>query len=527
MTSTMTLDPFVVEVIRHGLAAAAEEMSLVVTRSARSPLLREAGDLSSAITDAAGGLVGQGRDIPIHLGAMAYTVPELLRVVPVVTLTEGDVLIYNLGSLGGNHLNDVKVVRPVFVDGAIVAFAISLAHWPDIGGTWPGSYYAKAIDTYQEALRIPPVLIATRDGVCTPVLQILKHNVRDPEAGEGDLLGQIAATKAGEKRILELCRQHGTETFVAALARLHDLSEIEMRHAIRDLPDGTYVGEDFLDDGDADGKPARIHVEITIKGDEATFDLSGSSDRVSNFCNTTPFIARSAVAYAARIMSGRDMQQNAGALRPLTILTRPGSIFEPGWTAPVAAGNHETSMRIVDAVFRAMEGVIPEHLAAGGATTAAVLFFAEPRPDGSWKMLYEVHAGGEGARHNRAGAAASRVHLSNTSNTPVEVVEANYQVRVEQQAIRRGSGGAGRYPGGDGVVRVYRVLAPSMHLTTCIERMLIPPFGMKGGAAGATCKISLTRGGQAITIDGKSNLVLQRDDVITIETCGGGGFGAA
>jgi N-methylhydantoinase B len=523
----MKLDPFAVEVIRHGLSAAAEEMSLVMTRSARSPLLREAGDLSSAITDAKGDLVGQGRDIPIHLGAMAYTVPELLKVLPVESLNDGDVLIYNLGALGGNHLNDVKVVRPVFVDGNIVAFAISLAHWPDIGGTWPGSYFAKAIDTFQEAMRIPPVLIATAEGVSAPIMQLLKANVRDPQACEGDLLGQIAATKAGEKRIVELCRQHGKDAFVAALTRLHDLSEIEMREAIRALPDGVYEGEDYLDDGGAGGEPARIHVKITIAGDEATFDLSGSADRVSNFCNTTPFIARSAVAYSARIMSGRDMQQNAGALRPLTIITRLGSILEPGWTAAVAAGNHETSMRIVDAIFRAMQDAIPERLSAGGATTAGVLFFAEPRSDGSWKMLYEVHGGGEGARHNRDGVSATRVHLANTSNTPAEVIEANYRIRVEQQSIRRESGGVGNYRGGDGVVRSYRVLAPSMHLTTCIERMVIPPFGMQGGKPGQTCRVSLIRGGTNVEIDGKSNLVLQQDDLVTIESCGGGGYGAA
>jgi N-methylhydantoinase B len=523
----MKLDPFAVEVIRHGLSAAAEEMSLVMTRSARSPLLREAGDLSSAITDAKGDLVGQGRDIPIHLGAMAYTVPELLKVLSVGDLNDGDVLIYNLGALGGNHLNDVKVVRPVFVDGNIVAFAISLAHWPDIGGTWPGSYFAKAIDTFQEAMRIPPVLIATADGVSASIMQLLKANVRDPQACEGDLLGQIAATKAGEKRIVELCRQHGKDIFVATLTRLHDLSEIEMREAIRALPDGVYEGEDYLDDGGAGGEPARIHAKITIAGDEATFDLSGSSDRVSNFCNTTPFIARSAVAYSARIMSGRDMQQNAGALRPLTIITRPGSILEPGWTAAVAAGNHETSMRIVDAIFRAMQDAIPERLSAGGATTAGVLFFAEPRSDGSWNMLYEVHGGGEGARYDRDGVSATRVHLANTSNTPAEVIEANYRIRVEQQSIRRESGGVGKYRGGDGVVRSYRILAPSMHLTTCIERMVIPPFGMQGGTPGQTCRISLIRGGTNVEIDGKSNLVLQQDDLVTIESCGGGGYGAA
>lgn len=523
----MTLDPFAVEVIRHGLSAAAEEMSLVMTRSARSPLLREAGDLSSAITDAQGELVGQGRDIPVHLGAMAYTVRELLKVVPAATLKQGDVLIYNLGALGGNHLNDVKVVRPVFFEGDIVAFAVSLAHWPDIGGTWPGSYLAKAIDTFQEALRIPPIRVATADGVSDAVVQFLKVNVRDPESCEGDLLGQIACTLAGEKRILELCARHGRDIFVATLSRLHDLSEAEMREAILALPDGTYEGEDFLDDGGPSDEPARVHVKIVIKGDEATFDLSGSCDRVSNFCNTTSFIARSAVAYSARIMSGRDMQQNGGALRPLTIITREGSIFEPGLTAPVAAGNHETSLRIVDAIFLAMKHVIPERLSAGGATTSGMLSFSEPRADGSWKMLYEVHAGGEGARHDRNGCSATRVHLTNTSNTPAEVIEASYNIRVEKQAIRWGSGGGGKYHGGDGVVRRYRVLAPSMHLTSCVERKLIPPFGLSGGEPGEGGRLTLLRNGVTTELDGKLNLVLQKDDVVTVEMCGGGGFGPA
>jgi N-methylhydantoinase B len=521
-----TLDPFVVEVIRHGLAAAAEEMSLVMTRSARSPLLREAGDLSSAITDAGGGLVGQGKDIPIHLGAMAYTVRELLKRCPAETLREGDSLIYNLGALGGNHLNDVKVARPVFVGGRLVAFALSLAHWPDVGGTWPGSYFAKAVDTFQEAIRIPPMPITTAAGLNQPVLDFILANVRDPVSCEGDLLAQIAATQAAERRIQELCAKHGTQTFLDAMERLYDLSEAEMRAAILDIPDGVYEGEDFLDDGNADGSPARIHVRIDIRGDEAVFDLSGSADRVANFCNTTPFIARSAVAYAARIISGKDMQQNAGALRPLTIITRPGSIFEPGWDAPVAAGNHETSMRIVDAVFRAMEAVIPERLSAGGPATSGLMAFAEPRPGQPWRMLYEVHGGGEGARHDRDGCPATRVHLTNTSNTPVEVIEANYAIRVEQQSIRRGSGGAGVHRGGDGIVRSYRVLAPEMWLTTCVERMTQAPYGLCGGANGLPFRITLERNGVVQALAGKANLLLQEGDLVTLEACGGGGFGA-
>jgi len=521
-----TLDPFVVEVIRHGLSAAAEEMSLVMTRSARSPLLREAGDLSSAITDAEGGLVGQGKDIPIHLGAMAYTVRELLKLCPAASLKEGDALIYNLGALGGNHLNDVKVARPVFVGGRLVAFALSLAHWPDVGGTWPGSYLAQAVDTFQEAIRIPPMPIASAAGLNQPVLDFILANVRDPVSCEGDLKAQIAATQAAERRIRELCAQHGTQVFLDAMVRLHDLSEAEMRAAILDIPDGTYEGEDFLDDGNADGSPARIHARIDIRGDEATIDLSGSADRVANFCNTTPFIARSAAAYAARIMSGREMQQNAGALRPLTIITRPGSILEPGWNAAVAAGNHETSMRIVDAMFRAMENIIPERLSAGGPATSGLLAFAEPRPDQSWRMLYEVHGGGEGARHDRDGCPATRVHLTNTSNTPAEVIEANYAIRIEQQSIRRGSGGAGRHKGGDGIVRSYRVLAPSMWLTTCVERTRMAPFGLQGGEPGAPYRITLERDGERTILSGKANLLLRQGDLVTLEGSGGGGYGS-
>ena len=522
-----TLDPFVVEVIRHGLSAAAEEMSLVMTRSARSPLLREAGDLSSAITDAEGGLVGQGKDIPIHLGAMAYTVRELLKLCPAASLKEGDALIYNIGALGGNHLNDVKVARPVFVGGRLVAFALSLAHWPDVGGTWPGSYLAQAVDTFQEAIRIPPMPIASAAGLNQPVLDFILANVRDPVSCEGDLKAQIAATQAAERRIRELCAQHGTQVFLDAMVRLHDLSEAEMRAAILDIPDGTYEGEDFLDDGNADGSPARIHARIDIQGDEATIDLSGSADRVANFCNTTPFIARSAAAYAARIMSGREMQQNAGALRPLTIITRPGSILEPGWNAAVAAGNHETSMRIVDAMFRAMENIIPERLSAGGPATSGLLAFAEPRPDQSWRMLYEVHGGGEGARHDRDGCPATRVHLTNTSNTPAEVIEANYAIRIEQQSIRRGSGGAGRHKGGDGIVRSYRVLAPSMWLTTCVERTRMAPFGLQGGEPGAPYRITLERDGERTILSGKANLLLRQGDLVTLEGSGGGGYGSS
>jgi len=220
------------------------------------------------------------------------------------------------------------------------------------------------------------------------------------------------------------------------------------------------------------------------------------------------------------------MQQNAGALRPLTIITRPGSILDPGWDAAVAAGNHETSMRIVDAVIRAMEPVIPHRLSAGGPTTSGLLAFAEPRHGGGWRLLYEVHGGGEGARHDRPGSPATRVHMTNTSNTPAEMLEATYALRVERQSIRRGAGGDGLHRGG-GVIRAYRVLAPRMLLTTCVERIRVPPYGLCGGAPGLPFRITLQRDGALSELPGKANLELRAGDLVTIESCGGGGYGPA
>ena len=521
------LDPFLVEVIRHGLTAAAEEMSLVVMRSARSPLLREAGDLSSTLTDHAGELIAQGKDIPVHLGVMAYTVKQFLGVVAPERLQPGDGWVLNHPEIGGNHLPDVKLIRPIFRDERLIAFSVSLAHWADIGGAWPGSYFADAFDGIQEGLRIPPLRVFTRDGVDEEKMAIIMANVRGPVERRGDLMAQMAATRAAEKRVHELCDTHGVETVGRTIGRLHDLSEREMRDALRELPDGVYDGEDFIDSGGPGNGPAAVRVRITIHDDEATFDFTGSDDAVSNYNNTTPNVVRSAVAYAARVISARDMQPNGGCLRPLTVITRPGSLLEPSTDRPIVGGNHETSQRVVDAIFRAFEHDLPERISAAGPGTVGGLFISERTADGGWKAHYEVHGGGEGARFDRDGCDATRVHLVNTMNTPVEVIEANYAIQVERQALRRGSGGAGQFHGGDGLVREYRMLAPDMVLTTCVDRMVVPPHGIRGGEDGKPFELRIVRavdGGES-TLPGRCNLALQPGDRIIIETSGGGGYG--
>jgi N-methylhydantoinase B len=521
-------DPFTVEVIRNALTAIAEEMSLIIMRSARSPLLREAGDLSSALTDATGGLVAQGRDIPAHLGIMGSTVTEFLKRVPAHRLQPGDVWFLNLPEVGGNHLPDVKAIRPVFAEGRLQAFAVSLAHWADIGGARPGSYVPDALDTWQEGLRISPLRLFTADGPDHEKLDLVIANVRGGPEREGDILAQMASTRSAEARLQELFDRYSAAKVQEAIVNLHDQSEGEMRAAISALPDGVYEGEDFLDHDGIGNSPIAVRVKITVKGDEAVFDFSNTDDAARGPLNATPFTAAASVFYAMKAIAGPDIQPNAGCARPLTIITRPGSLLNPPRERPVVGGNHETSQRIVDAIFKALEPAVPARLSAGGSTTSGLLLFSGTDPrTGRWVTLYEVHGGGEGARIDRDGWPAVRAHMSNVMNTPAEIIEAFYPIRIERQTLRRGSGGEGLHRGGDGQVRCYRIMGPEMTMTSMVERCDVPPFGLQGGWPGKPFRIELVKAsGETTAVSGKTHIRLRRDDRVVIETSGGGGYGA-
>ncbi len=520
------VDPVTLEVIRNALTATAEEMSLVVMRSARSPLLREAGDLSSALTDADGHLIAQGRDIPMHMGVMSFTVREFLKRVPRERLAPGDVWFLNLPEVGGNHLPDVKAIRPVFVEGAIQAFAVNLAHWADIGGAVPGSYVADATDAWQEGLRIPPFRLFSADGPDREKLDMVLANVRGAAEREGDILAQMASTRAAEERIHQLFVEHGTGTVTAAIAAIHDRAEAQMRTALSAIPDGTYEGEDWLDDDAGGGGPVPVRVRVTVEGDHARFDFSDSGDATRGPVNTTPFIAAASVFYVVKTLFGPDIQPSGGCYRPFEIITRPGSLLDPGLDKPVVGGNHETSQRVADAVFRAFEAVAPKLLSAGGPTTSGLILFGGRRADGVWTTLYETHGGGEGARHNRDGAPVIRVHMSNVMNTPAEIIEAEYPIRIDSQRLRGDSGGDGAHKGGEGLHREYRILCDDMSVTSMFERRVVPPYGLQGGENGAPFRVTIRKAdGSESDMPGKANIRLQPGDVVVVDSCGGGGYG--
>ncbi len=519
------MDPVTLEVVRHAVFSIAEEMRVILMRSARSPVLKEAGDLSCALTDARGQLIAQGRDIPIHLGVMAFTVEEFLRRVPASTLQEGDVYFTNHPEVGGNHLPDVKAIMPVFYQGRLAAFAINLAHWPDVGGARRGSYVATARDRYAEGLCIPPVPLFVRGEPNEPMLEMVLSNVRGREERRGDILAQFASNAVAAARLREAFDRFGVDVVTGCMDRFLDESETMMREEIAKLPPGEYTGEDWLDDDGIEDAPRKIAVRIRVEGDTLHADFEGTALETPGPLNATRFVTASAVFYTARALLGPEIPANAGCYRPFVIRIPDGSILNPGPDAPRVGGNHETSQRVVDAVLRALAPILPDRIVAGGPGTSGLVMLSGRRGDGRPFILYEVHGGGEGASAGRDGTNAVRVHMSNVMNTPIEVIESEYPLRVECCELRQDSGGRGRHRGGLGLRRAYRLLCERGELSTMIERVRIPPWGAFGGEDGVPFRVVCERSGQRDPVRGKENRDLRQGDLVMVESCGGGGYG--
>jgi N-methylhydantoinase B len=520
------LHPATLEAIRHGTLAIAEEMRFDLMRAARSPVLREAGDLSCALTDAAGMTVAQGNDIPMHLGVMGFTVATFLERRAASELRPGDVYFVNHPAVGGNHLPDVKALRPVFDGDRLWAFAVALAHWPDVGGSLPGSYVPDARELQQEGLILSPVRLFDADGECREALELVLANVRGSEERAVDIHAQAAATELAERRLKELAELHGVGTVTAGWRELQRESELRVRRALAELEDGVYEGEDALDGDGIDAGPVRISCRLTIEGERAAFDYTGSADQTAGPVNTTRFITAASTQYVVKAVLAPAAAPNAGLLRPVDVVTRAGSVCDAAFGAPLVAGNHETSQRIADAALRALAQVVPERVVAAGMGSSGLALFSGTDAEGRSFFLYETHAGGSGASASRDGDAATRIHMSNVMNTPAELIEAEYPLRVEGAEVRTGSSGAGARRGGDGLRRRYRVLRDGVRLTTVVERCVVAPPGLLGGEPGALSAVWVERGMDRIDVPGKGSTLLREGDLVVVETAGGGGYGA-
>jgi N-methylhydantoinase B len=505
-------------------AACADEMGVTLMRTAHSPNITERLDFSCAVFDGAGRLIAQAAHIPVHLGSLQRAVEAALAS---RRLEPGDTVVLNDPFAGGTHLPDITLVTPVFLGGARPEFVVAnRAHHADVGGAAPGSM-PLAREVYEEGLRLPPVRLVRSGRIEDDVLRLVLANVRTPDERRADLLAQWGAQTTGARRLADLARESGRPRLSAAAVALMDHAERCVAEALNALPRGTFRFEDALDDDGRGGGPVRIRVALTLGGGRARADFAGSSPQVPGPVNAVEPVTRAATSYALRIVLGGDFPVNEGTFRRLEIVAPPGSVVNARPPAAVAAGNVETSQRIVDVVLGALARAAPGRVPAASSGTMNNLLIGgiDPRR-GTPFSYYETLGGGHGAGPDWDGASALQAHMTNTRNTPVEALEHAYPLRVVETRIRRGSGGAGRTRGGDGIVRTLELAADS-RVTVISDRRRRGPYGLAGGDDGArgVNRVRRRRGGPVETLPGKFQIDLKAGAMLTVASPGGGGHG--
>lgn len=521
-------DPTRLEIFKNLFHSVAEEMGAALRRSAFSPNIKERRDYSCAVFDAAGDVLAMGDHMPVHLGSMPRSVEAAVRA---VDLGPGDIAILNDPYAGGTHLPDVTMVMPVFLQQKRrpTFYVANRAHHADIGGAQAGSM-GLSREIFQEGFRIPPVKIFASGRVVQDVLKTLLFNVRTPQEREGDLTAQIASCRIGARRLEEIVGRYGRGEVARYSQFLLDYSADMMRSVLHEIPDGTYRGEDYLDDDGVSAEPIRIAAEIRIRGERAEVDFSGSARECQGSVNAVAAIAESAVFYIFRCLLDEQVPATSGLMRPIRVIAPEATIVNAKPPRAVAGGNVETSQRIVDTLLRAMARAVPDRIPAASQGTMNNLTFggADTRPGhgGAVFAYYETIAGGMGARPGRDGISGIHTHMTNSLNTPTEVLEITYPVRLRRYSLRPGSGGAGEYRGGDGIVRELEFLVDAQAGVLC-ERRKIGPYGLAGGSPGACGKNELVSRNGRKRIASKCGFYVQAGDVIHIETPGGGGWGRA
>ncbi len=529
-------DPATFEIVKNSLYKIAEEMRVVLAKTAYSPLLKSAGDYSCGVFDVRGEMVAQGPDLPIHLGSM----PDAVRAVVAVFASDvhdGDVFVHNDPYFGGSHLPDVNVIRPAFHVGELLGYTCLRAHWPDIGSATPGSYGA-VTQIFGEGLRIPPLRLVSGGVLNADLEKLIFANVRTPDERKGDLGAQLAATLRATERLKALAQRYGSAGLIGYMTQVMDYSERLMRAALMDLPDGEGRFEDFCDgDGipdDPSGADARFRIQLSVQkiADRLIVDFAGADPQVKGPMNAPLSVTASGVYCGLKtaVDPNNLIPPNSGCWRTIEIRAPKGSVVNAEFPAPVVYANHEMSHRVADMVMGALVNFLPEQVMACSQGTSAILTLGgvDPR-NGRHYVSYETIKGGFGARPNKDGINCIASGISNTMNTPVEVLEMAFPVRVECYAVNPDSGGAGRYRGGCGAKRIWRMLEGADATgALCMERMTSPPFGLRGGSAGAPAVVTLTTpDGVTRSLPSKGAFAAPAGAIIDMLTPGSGGFGPA
>lgn len=519
-------DPITLEVFRNLFYSVAEEMGVTLKRTAFSPNIKERRDYSCAIFDAKGHMVAQGEHMPVHLGSMPLSVEAAIRE---TSLEPGDVVALNDPFKGGTHLPDITLVQAVYLKGkrSPSFYVANRAHHADVGGMTPGSM-PLSCSIYQEGIRIPPVKLVRCGAVDRDVLQLILTNVRTPVEREGDLTAQIASNRTGERRLGALAAKYGARVVQQYMGHLQDYAERMTREAIRQIPDGRYRFEDCMDDDGLGHGPLPIAVTITVKRDAATVDFTGTSPQVEGSVNAIYAITLSATMYCFRVIVPFAIPSNHGTIRPLTVIAPEGTLVNARPPAAVAGGNVETSQRIVDVVLGALAQAIPDVIPAAsyGTMSNVTLGGVDPRTGADF-AYYETIAGGMGARPTMDGLDATHCHMTNSLNTPIEAFEHDYPMRITHYGVRRGSGGRGKYRGGDGIRRDIQLLVPGQ-ITILSDRRTHQPYGLQGGAPGAVGEnVLIAPDGGKAKLPGKASVSVEAGMTLSVRTPGGGGYGTS
>ena len=529
MYNRIKVDPITVEVLSNAFMSIAEEMGGILVRTAYSTNIKERKDCSCAIFNAKGETIAQAEHIPVHLGSMLGIVKEITKKYDVSEIRPGDMFVANDPyNGGGTHLPDITLAAPIFHDGEIVAYVANIAHHSDVGGRVPGSMSGDSTSIFQEGLRIPPTYIMREGKLIGDIMDIIKLNCRTAFERTGDIMAQVAANTIGAERTVDIINKYGRDIVLSGMEELLDYGERKMRAGIRAIPNGLYEFEDYMDDDGIDiGRHVPIHLKLTVRDDSVYLDFTGTAPQVKGAVNVVENALKATVFYSMKAIVDPHLPPNGGFYRAIEVYAPAGTLVNP--KVPGACGARtDACQRVADVVFGAMAQIVPRQVMAGcNSAVTTVVFSGNDVKNDRFFVYPESLGGGFGARYNKDGLDGVHVHITNSSNLPIECMEAEYPIMVDRYEIRNDSGGAGEFRGGLGYRRDYRILQDTV-FGSHGDRQKVAPWGLEGGKDGATGRFVInpdTPAERVLPSAKSSEIQLKEGDIMSAQTPGSGGYG--
>jgi N-methylhydantoinase B len=523
------VDPIAMEVFSNRLLSITEDMGATLIRSSFSTNIKERKDCSVGLFDARGRLIAQASHIPLHLGSLLGSVQAVLARYAIDRMHDGDAFVLNDPYLaGGTHMPDISIVTPVFIDGALRAFAANVGHHSDVGGPVPGSISGRARSVFEEGLRLPVIRLVRSGDLDEDLLALIAHNSRDPDERSLDLKVQVAANARGVALMRELVGRMGLRAVTEAINDLLAYTAQRLRNRVRAMSDGQSSFVAYLDDDGIGGDPVPIQATVTVRGDTLTTDFTGTAPETRGAFNVPESALRATVYYSVKTLLDPELLPNSGMFDCIEIRTEPGTLVNPRFPAAVGARSI-TCNKIARALFGAFAELLPpDHAMAASHDSVPAIIFSGPRRTGDSSFVYlETIGGGMGARSDADGMEAIHVHLTNTSNLPAEALENEYALLVDEYALVPDSGGAGRHRGGLGIARQIRAMRDGIVFSVRSDGHLLGAPGLAGGRPGGTARLIRNFGttGEEKLSSKTASITLAAGETVRIETGGGGGYG--